>query len=610
MRGANVVLSASTSSGKSLVIDEIVASGKFGKIVVVVPTLALIDETRRRLLRRFGDRCAIITHPSQRTQPDRVTVYVLTQERVLSRDDLADVEFFVIDEFYKMNLATEKESDRAVDLNLAFHKLVKTGAQFYLLGPNIQAIKGLDRYEHHFIPSEFSTVAVDVVNLNLPTQGDERNESLVELCKTLDGPTIIYCQSPGSASDVAALLIERCELARNDSATAAVQWIAEKYDSQWIVGHALDHGIGIHHGGVPRALQQYFIRLFNNRQIPFLVCTSTIIEGVNTVAKNVIVYDRRKSKNVLEHFTYKNIEGRAGRMNQYFVGRVFVLEAPPDDKSFTVEFPLGLQSADTLMSLLLDLQTEDLEPISKQRVDDLFARSSLSPGTLRANRHVPWDVQEQIAAEIRDRLPEIESVLNWTQLPTGPQLEGVCDLIFHFLNKRTLQEYRIQSGAQLAWHLNALRIGHDLSAYVKTSIDRRYPSESPSDAVENGLRLVRNVIRQHFPRDLMVVDALQRDVFERNGLRAGDYRLFAEQAENLFMPSVLFALDEYGIPVQTAQALQETLLPASSLDEVLARPRGANLDAIDLSVFEREILHDVRLTLFPQASSGGPLLAR
>jgi superfamily II RNA helicase len=58
MRGANVVLSASTSSGKSLVIDEIVASGKYNKIVVVVPTLALIDETRRRLLRRFGDRCA------------------------------------------------------------------------------------------------------------------------------------------------------------------------------------------------------------------------------------------------------------------------------------------------------------------------------------------------------------------------------------------------------------------------------------------------------------------------------------------------------------------------------------------------------------------------
>jgi len=129
------VLSASTSSGKSLVIEEIVASEKFRKIVIVVPTLALIDETRRRLLRRFGERCAIITHPSQKAQADRITVYVLTQERVLSREDLADTQFFVIDEFYKMNLATEKESDRAIDLNLAFTSSPRSARNFTCSGP-------------------------------------------------------------------------------------------------------------------------------------------------------------------------------------------------------------------------------------------------------------------------------------------------------------------------------------------------------------------------------------------------------------------------------------------------------------------------------------------
>jgi hypothetical protein len=609
MRGANVVVSALTSSGKSLVIDEIVASEKFRKIVIVVPTLALIDETRRRLLRRFGDRCAIITHPSQKAQSDRITVYVLTQERVLSRDDLADIEFFVVDEFYKMNLATEKDSDRAIDLNLAFHKLAKNGAQFYLLGPNIQAIQGLDRdrYAHHFIPSEFSTVAVDVVNLNLPTHGDARDAGLLDLCKTLDGPTIIYCQSPGSASQVAQSLIERGKLPRLDVAAPAVDWIAEKYDPNWIVAHALEHGIGIHHGGVPRALQQYFIRLFNNRHIPFLVCTSTIIEGVNTAAKNVIVYDRRKSRDVLEHFTYKNIEGRAGRMNQYFVGRVFVLEAPPDDQSFTVEFPLGVQGTDTPMSLLLDLPSEDLQPLSKQRVEDLFAKSSLSPATLRANRHVPWEVQEAIASEIRTRLPKIQPALGWTQPPTGVQLETVCDIIFRFLNKRALQENRINSGAQLAWHLNALRMGDDLSAYVKTCVATRHPNISPSDAVETALRLVRNVICQRFPRDLMAIDALQRDVMGGAGLQVGNYAFFAEQAENLFMPSVLFALDEYGIPIQTAHRLRRSLLPASSLDEVLLRLGRIDMENADLSPFENDILHDVRLTLFPPAPRGPAL---
>lgn len=208
------------------------------------------------------------------------------------------------------------------------------------------------------------------------------------------------------------------------------------------------------------------------------------------------------------------------------------------------------------MSLLLDLPTEDLQPLSKQRVEELFAKSSLSPATLRANRHVPWEIQENIAYEIRARLPKIQPLLGWTQPPTGVQLETVCDLIFRFLNKRALQEYRINSGAQLAWHLNALRMGDDLSAYVKTCVGRRHPNETPSDAVETALRLVRNVICQRFPRDLMTIEALQRDVLGGAGLQVANYAFFAEQAENLFMPSVLFALDEYGIPIQTAQRLR------------------------------------------------------
>ncbi|MEY9516160.1 helicase-related protein [Bradyrhizobium elkanii] len=180
------------------------------------------------------------------------------------------------------------------------------------------------------------------------------------------------------------------------------------------LGNALLHGIGVHHGGVPRALQQYFIRQFNDRKVPYLVCTSTIIEGVNTVAKNVVVYDRRKSKSVLEHFTYKNIEGRAGRMNHYFVGKVYVLEAPPTDKSFSVEFPVGVQRETTPLSLLLSLPDDDLRPISKERVADLFSKSFLSPLTLRANRHVSRDAQEAVANEVLSNIARWRVLLSWT----------------------------------------------------------------------------------------------------------------------------------------------------------------------------------------------------
>lgn len=79
----NVVLSATTSVGKSAIVDAIIASGDHKHLAIIVPTIALIDETRRRIIETFGSRYAIVTHPTQVSSRDQPTVFVLTQERAL-----------------------------------------------------------------------------------------------------------------------------------------------------------------------------------------------------------------------------------------------------------------------------------------------------------------------------------------------------------------------------------------------------------------------------------------------------------------------------------------------------------------------------------------------
>ncbi|OUG43873.1 DEAD/DEAH box helicase [Klebsiella michiganensis] len=64
MNGANLALSAPTSMGKSIIIDSLVSCGKYNTIVIVVPTIALIDETRRRLHKKFSNIYEIIYHLS------------------------------------------------------------------------------------------------------------------------------------------------------------------------------------------------------------------------------------------------------------------------------------------------------------------------------------------------------------------------------------------------------------------------------------------------------------------------------------------------------------------------------------------------------------------
>jgi len=51
----NIIVSAPTSFGKSLLIEEFVSSKKFKNIIIIQPTLALLDETRKKLRKYDND---------------------------------------------------------------------------------------------------------------------------------------------------------------------------------------------------------------------------------------------------------------------------------------------------------------------------------------------------------------------------------------------------------------------------------------------------------------------------------------------------------------------------------------------------------------------------
>jgi rhodanese-related sulfurtransferase len=245
MEGQNVALSAPTSFGKSLIVDGIVASNKFKNIVIVVPTLALIDETRKRLTQRFGNRYKIITQVGQ-AKADR-NIFVFTQERVLDYPDLSGTDFFVIDEFYKL-LPKGKSDARSHLLNNAFYLLAKTGAQFYMLGPNILGLAEQDHLsiDIRFINEpNFHTVATKVHRYNGKL---DPVLATIELCKLIDSQTIIFCRSPNRAIEVTKALIEAGVGTDEDLQPEASAWVGESYHPEWHFAKALSRGIGVHHG--------------------------------------------------------------------------------------------------------------------------------------------------------------------------------------------------------------------------------------------------------------------------------------------------------------------------------------------------------------------------
>ena len=96
----NVIVSAPTSFGKSLLIEEIIASNKFKNIIIIQPTLALLDETRRKL-KKYDENYKLIVRTSQESSKEKGNIYLFTAERVNEYKEFPHIDFIIIDECHR-----------------------------------------------------------------------------------------------------------------------------------------------------------------------------------------------------------------------------------------------------------------------------------------------------------------------------------------------------------------------------------------------------------------------------------------------------------------------------------------------------------------------------
>ena len=252
-----------------------------------------------------------------------------------------------------------QENERDVAYRIALHELLKhPHVDSLLAGPyialptedNQSSFKTfLDHYgfvvvnyNHYEIVKKreveaFDKQAIEIDNtFHLTFTSDSKRGRLIQLVTQLlnrGENAIVYCSTKASTEKYAKILIDENEHIE-DVDSEEVMRLTNHIDSlfangrgaQWIVSKALKKGIGIHHGSVPKYIQQEIISLFNQNILKILICTTTITEGVNTTAKNVIVLSGKKGRKDLKKFDAQNIEGRAGRFMQHYQGRVFILD--------------------------------------------------------------------------------------------------------------------------------------------------------------------------------------------------------------------------------------------------------------------------------------------
>lgn len=584
----SVVLSAPTSFGKSLLIEEIVASKKYHNIVVIQPTLALLDETRKKFKKYSGNYKLIVSTRQEPSDHFR-NIFLFTGERVVEYEGFKDIDFFVIDEFYKLSLG--RDDERAIALNQAFYKLLKFTKNFYLLGPMVKSIPPtfLERFKFSWHRTNFSTVAIDVISKTI-TEGDRKKkvelkqQRLFELLEILEEPTLIYCSSPSKATNLTlnyikylesrSLLSGPVEKEKNQEFCA---WIEENIHPEWILIKALKHGIAFHHGALPRHLGSSIVDAFNNGHVKYIFCTATLIEGVNTTAKNVILFDKQKGTKQIDYFDYRNIAGRSGRMSQYFIGRVFRFEDEPLQLELEIDIPIITQD-NAPMELLIQIDDSELTTSARTKLVLFNRLDGQLQELIKRNAGLPIEGQLNFIKIIEHDLNHYNRLLNWDNVPTFEKLFTVLELAWQNLLKKGESKGGIRSPKQLAYLTMRYFEFKSIPPLIKSTVSSQYYLEKytdPEERINQAIYTILNTVRHWFayklPKLFSAASQLQEYVFSRHNLPYGNYTYFASQIENDFLPANLAALLEYDIPVSAIKKLRPLFDDSLEVEEIIAK---------------------------------------
>lgn len=459
-------VSAPTSAGKSYIVkrwfkERSQESNSF-RGVCLVPTRALIDEVSRDLRRDFGSDVAVFVIPWDREIGSHAKeIYVVTQERLhlLQESDRTFApELLFVDEAQKVGdnsrgVLPQSVLDEAVrrrpDAQVLFASPSSVNPELLLEGAPPDSRP--DR-----VVSEAVTVNQNLLWVNptpdskrwmveLVTGGNPRRVGTVELgarpttgkrlplvAVALGGVkpgNVIYvngaAEAEKTAMQIAGAIADRVDLSNHPDIVALQELIARTIHRDYRLGPVLRNGVAFHYGNMPLIVRSEIERLFREEVLVYLVCTSTLLEGVNLPCRNLFARGpKRGSNRPMTIPDFWNLAGRAGRWGKEFRGNVVCVETTGDVWDVVPRKPERqwlARASDEVLSQLGSLRTfiDAQSPAEAAREDPLMASVfSLLATRVRQGRaltSIPGvTLSEPEAADLEER---ISAAVELVELP-------------------------------------------------------------------------------------------------------------------------------------------------------------------------------------------------
>lgn len=377
--------SAPTASGKTFLvlqwlIDQVVA-GEARVAVYLAPTRALVSEIETNLKSILGSSEEI--EVSSLPLPDKYkaaragsarVILVFTQERLhLLANVLGDmflIDLLIVDEAHKIgdnqrgvilqdaieratranpklkavfiSPATQNPEELLTDAPLGVHTVAVDSDSSTVLQNLIVAtqVPRKSKLWELTLRQQGSTLPVGVLQLASTPEGVKKRLAFIAAAVGERGGTLVYANGAGEAEEVADLISQLLpKLPTTDPELSELAELARKGVHQdFRLAPLVELGVAFHYGNMPSLLRLEIERLFRSGKIRFLVCTSTLIEGVNLSCRTIVVRGPRKGRgHPMEPHDFWNLAGRAGRWGDEFQGNIICID--PED---TQAWPAGV----------------------------------------------------------------------------------------------------------------------------------------------------------------------------------------------------------------------------------------------------------------------------
>ena len=521
-------------------------------------------------------------------------------------------------EYFKGKYDSQTENflneDRGKTFRIALYLLSKTVNEYYLAGPNLSQDRfgdGMRRYlklnhiqvkEINFEPT--LRIAVNAYNskieenvpdglmapdeMGMVPVNSKVNDKIKDVVTYINGrqygKTLLYCKSPGKAAEYSIQLSERSESDVFDSYPEGfkefIAHIQKEYDvnhsiDEWSLIKVLKKGFGIHHGKLPKYIQQEILEQFNKGTFDVLFCTSTIVEGVNTDAQNMIILNASKGRNKLTPFDIKNIKGRAGRYYHCFIGRVFYMTRELERIEMSESFSLDFVTYSDKELGVIDLDNADIQDLTQCNQSRKTSRSHeidkfiVPREVFIKNRMVSWENQNSLALTLQ-KDEEFDKYIRWISYPVDVDnflhYNWIAKILNTFHMAKLIDENTKKKYAAIAhdYHMGGFKeiLKYEIGEY------RKGKRKTIDDAYARAFNARKDILEHKIPKMLSLFESIIVFVAQSHGISMDGFSLSRVRRyyETGVKTPLGEALMEYGFPVDAIRNLEDKFDQLRNLD--------------------------------------------